>query len=60
MYVDNHYRLTRYVPIVRSSARQETVRDDQDNNLILRIVMASMPLMGLVLGVAALAFWNVG
>ena len=60
MYVDNHYRPTRYVPIVRSSARQETVRNDQDNNLILRIVMASMPLMGLVLGVAALAFWNVG
>jgi len=60
MYVDNHYRPTRYVSIVRSSARQKTVRNDQDNNLILRIVMASMPLMGLVLGVAALAFWNVG
>ncbi len=60
MYVDDHYRPTRYVPIVRGSATQEALCDDQDNNLILRIVMASMPLMGLVLGVAALAFWNLG
>ena len=60
MYVDNHYWLTRYGPIVRGSARQETFRDDQDYNLILRIVVASLPLLGLVLGVMALALWNVG
>ena len=60
MHVDDHYRLTRSVHNVRGSARQKTVHDDQDNNLVLRIVMASMPFMGLVLGVAALALWNVG
>jgi hypothetical protein len=59
MHVDDHYRLTRSVPIVRGSASHKTVRDDQDNNLVLRIVVASMPLMGLILGVVALASWYV-
>ena len=55
MNLDNHYRLTRYVPNVRGSAKQESVLDDQDNNLILRIVVASMPLMGLALCIMTLA-----
>jgi len=60
MNLDNHYRLTRDGPSVRGSAKQESVLDDQDNNLTLRIVVASMPLMGLALCIMTLALWNLG
>jgi len=58
MYADSHYRPKRYAPIGRTPATQKALRDDQD--LVLRIVMSSMPLAGLVFGVVALALWNAG
>ena len=53
-----HYRHEPDVPTDRGSAVQKVSRDEWDRDLTLRIVMASMPLLGLVLGVVGLALWN--
>ena len=55
-----HFRHEPDVPTERVSDTQKASHDKWDRDLTLRIVMSSMPLLGLVLGVVGLALWTAG
>ena len=60
MYADEIYRSERYVPAAGRAKAQAAPHEYQDRDLVLKILMASMPLVGLIFGVVGLALWNAG
>jgi hypothetical protein len=59
MYADDLQDSRPFASVIRGRHGQSAAHQDRNRDLMLKIVMSSMPLAGLVLGVVALALWNV-
>ncbi len=59
MYADDPLDSRSFASVVRGRHAHSAAEQDQNRDLMLKIAMSSMPLVGLVLGVVALALWNV-
>ena len=58
MYADEIYCSERNAPAAGRAKAQAAPHEYQNRDLVLKIMMASLPLAGLIFGVVALALWN--
>jgi hypothetical protein len=58
MYADEIYRSRRHSRALAGVRSHNAPREISDQDVVLKLIMASMPLAGLIFGVVALALWN--